>query len=71
MNPTSSTSVTSYGKTIFASEVGTMSIYNLQGTQVLQADRVTSIDTHLASGFYIVQFTNDVGHKIVQKIAIR
>ena len=71
VNPTSSISVTSYGKTIFASEVGTMRIYNLQGSQVLLAEKVNNVDTHLTTGFYIVQFTSETGQKTVQKIAIR
>ncbi|MFZ4455950.1 MAG: hypothetical protein ACOYOT_06990 [Bacteroidales bacterium] len=68
---TSSTLVTSYRKTIFASEVGSIRVYNLQGTQLLQAEGVNSVETNLATGFYIVQFTNSVGGKVVQKIAIR
>ncbi|HEY5593350.1 MAG TPA: fibronectin type III domain-containing protein [Paludibacter sp.] len=59
------------GKTIVASEIGTMQVYNLQGSQLLHTQNVAKVNTNLASGLYVVCFTNKAGKQYIQKIAIQ
>ena len=56
---------------IYAPEVGSFRIYNLQGVQIILAKGVNAVDTHLAKGLYIVCFSNEKGKTVVQKIIIR
>jgi len=59
------------GKKISFAEAGSVSIFSLQGAQVYQAKNVNSVDTNLATGLYILQFTNNVGKQLIQKISIK
>lgn len=59
------------GKTITMTETGSVIIFNLQGAQVYQAKNVNSANTNLATGLYILQFTNNTGKQLIQKISIR
>ncbi len=58
-------------KTVSVSEAGDIQIYNLQGSLVFHAKSVNTINTNLASGLYIVNFTNKDGKNIIQKITIK
>lgn len=55
------------GKTIIASEIGTMEVYSLQGAKILQAKEVSMLNTNLPNGLYIVRFTNQNGQKTTLK----
>jgi hypothetical protein len=59
------------GKKISLSETGNINIFNLQGSLVYQAKNVNAVNTNLASGMYIVNFTNASGKKLIQKISIK
>lgn len=59
------------GKKISLVEAGSVNIYNLQGAQVYQAKNVNSMNTNLATGLYILRFTNNTGKQLIQKISIR
>jgi hypothetical protein len=78
--PTSTTSIASGNgdyltvlndKTILASQVGSMEVYNLQGEQVISAKNTNKLITTLSSGLYIVRFTNNQGQSLIQKICIQ
>jgi hypothetical protein len=58
-------------KKVSLSETGNINIFNLQGSLVYQAKNVNAVNTNLASGMYIVDFTNSTGHKLIQKILIK
>ena len=58
------------GKSIIASETGSLQVYNLQGAQLFQAHNINTINTNLATGLYIARFTNNFGKQIIQKISI-
>ena len=62
--------VTANGKSIICSEIGIIQVYNLQGSQVLQAKNTKMLISNLIDGLYIVRFTNNMGHSVVQKIII-
>jgi hypothetical protein len=59
------------GKKISLSETGNVRIFNLQGAQVYDVKNVNSANTNLATGLYILQFTNNAGKQMIQKIAIK
>lgn len=59
------------GKTVFANEIGTIQIYNLQGALVIQKNNTTQLATSLNTGIYIVRFRNSAGESNVQKIEIQ
>lgn len=59
------------GKKISLVEAGSVSIFSLQGAQVYQEKNVNSVNTNLATGLYILQFTNNVGKQLIQKISIK
>ena len=65
------TSVYCTGKSIFTSEPGMLSIYNLQGMLMYKEAIENRRLTNLAAGVYVVRFTNNSGKQIIQKIAIR
>ena len=48
-------------KNIVSSEIGEITVYNLQGKQLLNAKNVNSLNTNLGYGLYIVRFTNNSG----------
>ena len=70
-NPSVSSFISTYGKTIVASEIGYIEVYNLQGVRVLQARYADKLNTNLINGLYIVRHTNISGKKMVQKIVIQ
>jgi hypothetical protein len=70
-NPSVSSFISTYGKTIVASEIGYFEVYNLQGVRVLQARYADKLNTNLINGLYIVRHTNISGKKMVQKIVIQ
>jgi len=59
------------GKTVSVSEAGDIQIFNLQGSLVFHAKSVNTIDTNLANGLYIVNFTNKDGKNRIQKVTIK
>jgi len=59
------------GKTISTSTTGDIQIFNLQGLQVFKAKSVNTVDTNLASGLYIVNFTNKEGKNLIQKVTVK
>jgi len=68
-NQTVASSLTVIGRNIFSSEKGEISVFNLQGKQILNAKNVSSLYTDLVSGLYIVRFTNESGQTVNRKIA--
>ncbi len=70
-NSKTSNLITASGKNIFASEVGTFEVFNLQGAQVLRLENVKNINTNLNNGLYIVRFSNAAGKQFNQKITIK
>lgn len=70
-NANAASTVVLSGKTITASQLGNMQIYNLQGELILQANAVNKVDTNLSSGMYVVRFTNQNGKQTTQKFVVR
>lgn len=58
-------------KTIITSEIGTLEVFNMQGTQVLRAENTNNVKTNLSNGMYIVRFTDKVGKQLIQKFSIK
>ena len=59
-----------HGKTIIASETGTIQVYNLQGAKILEVMAVSQLNTNLANGLYIVRFSNKNGENVTKKVII-
>ena len=59
-----------HGKTIIASETGTIQVYNLQGAKILEVMAVSQMNTNLANGLYIVRFSNKNGQSATKKVII-
>jgi len=62
--------VTVIGKNLTTINKGTIEIYNLQGSRVFNVQNTNNVNTNLASGLYIVSFTNKAGKQFIQKITI-
>jgi len=63
--------ITVSGKTIISSEMGSLQVFNLQGSQVLQVRNTCQVSTNLPAGIYIVRFINHSGKQSTQKIVIQ
>jgi hypothetical protein len=59
------------GKTIFVPEIGSIEVYNLQGTLITQNSNVNQLITNLKSGLYIVRFKGISGMIISNKILVK
>lgn len=70
-NINENTNLYSHGKTISSSQSGTLTVYNLQGTQLLKSKIQNKIITTLASGLYVVRLTTDNGFVDTRKIMIK
>ena len=57
-------------KTIILPETGSISLYNLLGAKLLQANNIRILNTNLPDGIYLVRFTEQSGKQTVQKIKI-
>jgi hypothetical protein len=58
------------GKNIIASETGTIQVYNLQGSKILEAQAVNQLNINLPYGLYIVRFINENGEVYTLKLTI-
>jgi len=67
----STSTVTAFGKTIQASEYGTIQIYNIQGKQLMTAKNTNILETDLENGIYLVRFTNLGGNQTNRKIVLQ
>ena len=58
------------GKTILVSETGTIQVYNLQGSKILEARDVNRLNTNLPYGLYILRFIHENGDLTTLKATI-
>jgi len=58
------------GKTINTTESGTIQVYTMQGTKILEARSVCLLKTNLAKGLYIIRFTNKYGQVSTKKVIL-
>lgn len=70
LDSTSELRITLAGKSVLASEMGKLEIYNLQGVCVVEMHQVSNAALHLPGGMYILQFTSNDGRKLIQKIIL-
>ncbi len=59
------------GKTIHSSEAGIMTVYNLQGAQMLRTNIQNTLLTKLPSGLYMAQLKTNSGNIVTRKIMIQ
>ncbi len=70
-NNTTNANLIVNGKFVTASQTGNFKIYNLQGARLVTANSVSTINTQLPSGLYIVTFTSGNELQIIKKISIK
>jgi len=58
-------------KTISSSQTGTLTVYNLQGVQLLKSTIQNNLVTTLASGMYVARLTTENGLVVTRKIMIQ
>ena len=63
--------ITASGKTIISSKTGCIQVYNLQGAKMIEAQMVNKLNTNLASGIYLVKFTEANGLITNAKVQIK
>lgn len=56
---------------IYAAQAGTIEVYNIKGSKMLQANITDSYKAEIASGMYIVRLTTESGAQYTQKIRIK
>lgn len=59
------------GATVYTSEPGVLTLFNLQGMRVLQATVQSNIATGLPAGVYIARLTNQSGKSITRKLILK
>lgn len=65
-----SNNITVKGKTITSEKSGSFKIFNINGMLLLQQKNVSSINTELSPGIYIVDFKGNDGMHAIKKIVI-
>lgn len=68
-NATATSSLVVVEKNIVSSEKGEITVYNLQGKQLLSAKNVSNLKTNLTNGLYLVRFINQNGQTVNRKFA--
>lgn len=69
--PSSQLDVFANGSVVCALQPGLLTIYNLQGSKVLQANIQNRLSTHLPAGIYVARFANQTGKTMTKKLIIR
>jgi len=63
--------VSSFGKTIVCSNKGLIQVYNFQGSKMLEVQVVDRLNTNMASGIYLVRFTDNNGNVSNSRVQIK
>ena len=63
--------ITASGKTIITTEIGDLTIYNIQGAKVLDASCTNKLTTNLNTGLYIIRFTSQSGKVVSTKLIVK
>ena len=59
------------GKDIICSQVGDITVYNIQGEKVMEANAVNKLSTNLNNGLYLVRFTSKNGQLSLSKLIVK
>ncbi|MEI8273898.1 MAG: T9SS type A sorting domain-containing protein, partial [Paludibacter sp.] len=63
--------ITAFGKTIISSETGLIQVYSIQGAKIIEAPAVSTLNTNLANGIYLVKLTATNGLVTNAKVQIK
>jgi GR25 family glycosyltransferase involved in LPS biosynthesis len=56
---------------VICSEIGSIELFNLQGTKLLEVKAAYKLNVDLTNGLYIVRFASEKGKTLVSKIVVR
>ena len=64
-------SITAAGKTLFTSQKGKVTVYNLTGAELITSETEGRFETKLNKGLYIVKFLSENGQVSSAKIQLK